>query len=41
VQKAIAGLLDGTIKPEDIKIDGMESEEELKRKEVREYDFLI
>lgn len=34
VQKAIKGLLDGTVDPTQVKIDGIESEEEKKLKEV-------
>jgi len=35
VEAALKGLLDGTLQPEDIHIDGIETEEEQKKKEVR------
>lgn len=34
VQKAIKDMMDGKIRPEDIKIEGIESEEEKAQKEV-------
>lgn len=34
VEKAIKGMLDGSIKPEDVKVEGIESEEEKIQKQV-------
>eukprot|EP00981_Chlorochromonas_danica_P002153 scaffold428_cov168-Ochromonas_danica.AAC.18 len=34
VQRAIQGLMDGTVNPEEVQIEGIETEEERKRKEV-------
>eukprot|EP01031_Cornospumella_fuschlensis_P037336 gene37336-45329_t len=33
IQAAIKGLMDGTLNPEDVKIDGIDTEEEIQRKE--------
>lgn len=35
VQKAIQAMMRGEIKPEDIKIDGIDTDEEIRQKEVR------
>jgi hypothetical protein len=40
VEAAIKGLMDGTIKPEDVKVEGIETEEEKMEKEVRTYFYL-
>lgn len=34
VEAALRGILDGTLNPDDVKIEGLESEEEKKKKEV-------
>ncbi len=35
LERAIKGLADGTLKPEDVKIEGIETEEEKEKKKVR------
>lgn len=37
VQAAIQGMMDGTIKPEDVKVKGIDSEEEKLQKEVNNH----
>lgn len=34
VEKAIKGMMDGSIKPEDVRVEGIESEEEKLQKQV-------
>ena len=34
MQEAIKGMINGTIKPEDVKIDGIDMPEDIERKEV-------
>ena len=40
VEAAIKGLVAGTLKPEDVHVEGIESEEEKAKKEVRQYIML-
>jgi hypothetical protein len=35
IQAAIKGLMDGTLRPEDVKINGIDTDEEKQKKEVR------
>jgi hypothetical protein len=35
LERAIKGLSDGTLKPEEVKIEGIETEEEKERKKVK------
>lgn len=41
MEAAIKGMLDGTLNPDDVKIEGIETEEEKRKKEVLVFFFFL